>query len=112
MNKNIRKRMFVFDIVINNNTGTDAFGDKIVNTFTTPGYIMERVETVVDIYGKEVSSGARAYIDGSVVSKVTISDTIDALMNGEVVLKNRQVIRKDNYYLPGGKPDVGVLYLS
>lgn len=104
--------MFIFDIVINNTTGTDAFGDKIVNTFTTPGYIMERVETIIDSYGKEVSSGARAYIDGSVVSKVTISDTINVLLNGNTILENRQVIRKDNYYLPGGAPDVGVLYLS
>lgn len=129
MNDKIKKKMFTFEIQLSRMAGGSSLGDKDYDITTIMGYLKEEMKVVTYGLGREVTSSAQVYIDGADMSKVNEQDLVtvgirtkakqkdgnaenseDAVF--KAILKDRQILRRDNFYRPNNTPDVGVIYLA
>lgn len=133
VNKQVLKRMMNFQITVHHTVSTTSLGDKVSKEFNVMGYYRENIQMVLNRLGRQETSGAQIYLTGEDVIKIDSDDLIDiavpvdeprkkaAEVNPEVELPsapafkkiflNRPILRKDVFYKPNAKVDVGVLYL-
>lgn len=123
MNEQIKKKIFTFEIHLLRMKGGSSLGDKAYEEIIIMGYLKEEMKVVAYSLGKEVTSSAQIYIDGVDMPKVDAKDLITVgirkaskTVEGEFdfvpLLKERQILRRDNFYKPNSVPDVGVIYLA
>lgn len=122
MNEQVKKKMFTFEVRLSRMRGGSSLGDKNYETIVLQGYLKEEMKIVTYGLGKEVTSSAQVYIDGADMSKVDAKDLVtvgvnNSSNNGQTnefipILKDRQILRRDNFYRPNNVPDVGVIYLA
>lgn len=123
MNEQVKKKMFTFEIQLSRMTGGSSLGDKNYENVIIAGYLKEEMKIVTYGLGKEVTSSAQIYIDGTDMAKVDAKDLVtvgvrkpSANVEGEFdfipILVDRQILRRDNFYRPNNTPDVGVIYLA
>lgn len=122
MNERVKEKMFTFEVHLSRMTGGSSLGDKKYEIITIPGYLKEEMKIVTYGLGKEVTSSAQIYIDGNDMAKVDAKDLVTVGINkkkdkdGELefieILKDRQILRRDNFYKPNNVADVGVIYLA
>jgi hypothetical protein len=129
MNGQVKKKMFTFEIHLSRMKGGSSLGDKQYSVTTMFGYLKEEMKIVTYGLGKEVTSSAQLYIDGTDMSKVDAKDLVTVGIRKKVentegidleevesefvpILVDRQILRRDNFYKPNNEPDVGVIYLA
>jgi len=106
MNANVIRRMMVFDILVQNEVGSNNMGDKKYKDITLKGYLCSKSEKVINDLGEETTSTEQIYLTGADVLKVNKGKA------STIHYKNREIISRHIYYKPNGVPDVGVLYLA
>lgn len=138
MNKRLAKKLFNFDILVENVTGVSSMGDpkKVIKYYK--GYIKEEIKLVTDSLGKEATSSLQVYFKGEDIieimstSKISVGnlnvaenippgvdltqmDTAGAVAAGYLVFAplyvNKQILKREVFYIPGKSADLGVLYL-
>lgn len=122
MNEQVKKKMFTFEVRLSRMRGGSSLGDKNYETIVLQGYLKEEMKIVTYGLGKEVTSSAQVYIDGADMLKVDAKDLVTVGVNKSSneeqeiafipILKDRQILRRDNFYRPNNVPDVGVIYLA
>jgi len=123
MNKRVRDKMLVFDIIIHSTSAISSLGDRKIADLPLKGYIKEELKVVTNILGKDTTSSIQIYFDGPDVIKIKQTDTITAgyytttKVNDVEVKKyttlyaNKPIIKKEVYYKPNRVVDLGVVYL-
>lgn len=123
MNERVKQKMFTFDVHLSRMVGGSSLGDKEYDIIVIKGYLKEEMKIVTYGLGKEVTSSAQVYIDGKDMSKVDAKDLVSVGITkaseqpeGDSdfipILSDRQILRRDNFYLPKSEADVGVIYLA
>jgi hypothetical protein len=122
MNEQVKKKMFTFEVRLSRMLGGSSLGDKNYETIVLSGYLKEEMRIVTYGLGKEVTSSAQVYIDGVDMPKVDAKDLVtvgvnlpsgkDGALEFTPILKDRQILRRDNFYRPNNVPDVGVIFLA
>lgn len=127
MNAQVKKKMFTFEIRLSRMLSGSSLGDKNYEQITIMGYLKEEMRIVTYGLGKEVTSSAQVYIDGADMPKVDAKDLVTVGVRTKTkdpenegleldvftpILKDRQILRRDNFYKANNDPDVGVIYLA
>lgn len=117
MNDRVKKKLFTFEVRLSRMTGSSSLGDKTYDTISIKGYLKEELKVVSYSLGKEITSSAQVYIDGKDMSKVDAKDLVTAgIVTSEDVfiplVKDRQILKRENFYRPNSTPEVGVIYLA
>jgi len=122
MNARIKKKMFTFKIHLYRMKGASSLGDKKQEIIILSGYLKEEMKVISNELGKEVTSSAQVYIDGADMSKVDAKDSVTVGISQPTgvkdefvfvpILKDRQILKRENFYRPNNVPEVGVIYLA
>lgn len=116
IHKMVKKRMLTFTVKLQRILGTSSLGDKEEEEIFIPGYLVENMTVASYDLGKEIMSSAQVYLLGTDMNKIDANDTVSVgTMKNNIfvpIVKDKQILRRDNYYKPNNQADVGVLYLS
>jgi len=108
MNLRIRKRMMTVPATSYKQSPPNSRQQTVdIGTVDFKCYPQDSTKVVMSKNGREEISSFQLYIHGDDVVKLSESDKITCMH------KDRQEpLKIDTYYLPGGIPEVGVVYLQ
>jgi hypothetical protein len=119
MNRNVIKRMMTFDVIAKIPGKKDALGNTQYQLVECKGYPVDDILTIYDNLGKMVTSSMQLYVtgdDGLKIPSTAILNVGNYVTNGDEktfvpLYENKPIIKRQIYYKPFGKVDVGVFYM-
>lgn len=108
MNARVKARMYNKDFSIIVGSNFNSKGDPTTTTEETfKGYLVEKIKTVLNEEGKEETSRAQIFLNGTDIIKYNTSCKVSY-----DTISNRRIVKIDVYRLPNNEPDFGVIYLT